>query len=491
MPRLPSRLARRAAPVWLAALAAAALPQPAPAQTWTSAASGNWTVASNWDTNSVPVSGPTTQLVFPNPFATAYTATNNTGVAPQFVLNRLTFTNEAAATVANAAGNGLQFAGVSPQIVVDGGGAATVQAVSGTTTNLATTVSVTGAGLGTLSLVGPIDGAGGLDLNRPTASRTTISQVNSFQGGVILRSGDLALATSAATLGSGTIDVRTTGTGLAATGRLVLPSSTTLANPITVASGAALTLSAGIGDILNGNVSGGGSLYVGNDTALGSVILRGVASHTGGTTIASGFSLSLAGPAGALTGPSVTAVRASLAPGGTGAGLILDSTTADGGNHAAQDRIADTTTITLARAGLLLGGADNTGTTEVVGTVNASGFVPVGVLPGANAGATLTITQLNRGNRGTFAFRGPLTGAAPGTAGFANILVNQFDAGPTTAQLVGGILPFAIGDASISGAGTGLVTYDAGTGVRSLTAGEYATGLSPAGSAGAANNVQV
>src|ERR671924_38485 len=107
----------------LALLTAAVLSPAAPAQTWTSAASGNWSVGTNWDTGVPPTSGPTTELVFPNPFATAYTATNNTGVAPQFVLNRLTFTNEAAVTVANAPGNGLQFSGPDPRIVVDGGAA--------------------------------------------------------------------------------------------------------------------------------------------------------------------------------------------------------------------------------------------------------------------------------------------------------------------------------------------------------------------------------
>ena len=56
---LPRRTAARLSALsCIAALTIALVPQVASAQTWTSAATSNWTVGSNWDTNAPPASDP-------------------------------------------------------------------------------------------------------------------------------------------------------------------------------------------------------------------------------------------------------------------------------------------------------------------------------------------------------------------------------------------------------------------------------------------------
>src|SRR5262245_37379261 len=107
------------------------LPTAAAAQTWTSAASGNWSDGTNWSSApNPPTSGATTALVFPNPFATAYTATND--FAGGFSLNALTLNNASNSPVvlANGASATLITTGSNPAINVAGPGPVTL---SGTT----------------------------------------------------------------------------------------------------------------------------------------------------------------------------------------------------------------------------------------------------------------------------------------------------------------------------------------------------------------------
>src|SRR4051812_28464959 len=88
---------------------------PAAAQTWTGAASGNWTTATNWNTGTVPASSSNTQLTFGASPNTAMTDT----IAGTFLLNRMTF--DAGGPAYSLGGNDLDFrtnVGLEPPSIV-------------------------------------------------------------------------------------------------------------------------------------------------------------------------------------------------------------------------------------------------------------------------------------------------------------------------------------------------------------------------------------
>ncbi len=113
-----------------------------------------------------------------------------------------------------------------------------------------------------------------------------------------------------------------------------------------------------------------------------------------------------------------------------------------------------------------------------------NGEAVVTVVPGAGFGTRLTFSSLTRTTPGTLLFRGSgLGSAAYPAAGVGNTVFTDVaglvlvgaggGAGSTTVS----ICPFARGDTDTSGNGADFVTYQAGTGVRTLSsgAGEYTT----------------
>src|SRR4051812_21032184 len=106
--------------VALLVAAAAMWPSAARAQATWNTASGNWSIDQNWSPVAVPVSDPTTQLIFGG--AGNYTTTNDIGTGT-FILDRLTVNHPGSGTVtiANAAAaNTLTFAGTSPTMDITG-----------------------------------------------------------------------------------------------------------------------------------------------------------------------------------------------------------------------------------------------------------------------------------------------------------------------------------------------------------------------------------
>lgn len=177
------------------------------AQTWTAAASGNWSLGANWSPGA-PASGSTTALTFPSSNATAYTATND--IANPFVLNALTINNTGTGTITiapAAAGGALSFAGANPTMTVSGSGPENISAP----VNFAAATTVQGAGTGTLVISGPISNTvasgtpgalivntvgtlsltGGGTLNDGTTTQTA-GYIHVGAGGLVMTAGNYA-----------------------------------------------------------------------------------------------------------------------------------------------------------------------------------------------------------------------------------------------------------------------------------------------------------
>src|SRR3954447_13910243 len=141
----------------VASLAILAIPPPAPAQTWTGTANGNWSNGSNW--SSALVNGINTQLTF-GTIANTANATMTDNVVGTFLLNKMTF--NAGAPAYTLTGNALDFrtngSSVLPSIVIDSNNSVTI----GNALTLTNGLTVSGSGAGTFTLNGLISGAGGL-----------------------------------------------------------------------------------------------------------------------------------------------------------------------------------------------------------------------------------------------------------------------------------------------------------------------------------------
>lgn len=151
------------------------------------------------------------------------------------------------------------------------------------------------------------------------------------------------------------------------------------------------------------------------------------------------------------------------------------------------NRVADTTSIDLRGGALLLDSTSDTGPvqSEVMGPISMSGFSSITVGPNAAPAGALDLkaASLTRLERGTMLFRnatfGFPTSPTPDRILFASApagMIGGGGAGPNTS-----ILPYTIGDPSMTRGGTGLVTYDATDGVRFLNpATDYSTDLATA-----------
>jgi T5SS/PEP-CTERM-associated repeat protein/autotransporter-associated beta strand protein len=151
-----------------------------------------------------PASAATTALVFGAPAtqAATYTATND--LANPFLLNSLTFNNTAGTVT--LAGNGLSFAGTNPTLTQLGAGTGVI----GTPVTLAATTTIAGAGTGSITFNGAVNGgtnnliktsagpltlAGGGSLNvlqlmagttNLTGSTLTLTQADNTTGSLLL-----------------------------------------------------------------------------------------------------------------------------------------------------------------------------------------------------------------------------------------------------------------------------------------------------------------
>jgi autotransporter-associated beta strand protein len=522
--------------------------------TWTGAATGPFSNNANWLNGlGPPQHGSNTMLFFsPGNISAGVNATNDQGGANQtFNVNAMTFNNMSVANNClignnNSSSNVFEFdPGAMPAtITMQGYGLSqTSSGIAGAQMRLTTDLRIVGAGMGNLTFNNPIfeDGTprkitvantpatpltGIFTLASPgtVGSPTLITTGNTFSGDLVLDGGSLGWSGGGpGEFGTGRVVVTSNG------GELFMNGNNSSAGArfttmrldgnlrVVGTSSGAMNLVTPTGESPVPTLTGSGNLTISGQTANTFNIGTDSSAYTGVVTIdrfdvgmATGTSggMQLLDTNGNLRGVSTFNVRN---------GGILSPVNSVSGQAANSDRIANTATVNLASGTLRLIGTGSassaqTNVTEVVGTINGSGFSTLTAesATGATKSTTINAENLSRADRGTFLFRGTgltSTGLAVGAANGDGTL--NFDGAANTGyivvpastavDLVGGdgslgtnrkILPYAAGDTTATGAGSTFVTLDSIGGkfaVHPLAASEYATTLT----GDATNNVQL
>ena len=259
---------------------------------WIGATSSNWSVAGNWEEETMPVSGDT--LVFDT--STHGFAATTAAFAPTNDLNGLT--NIAIVVNDNStagdfviSGNGLGLvttAGVGIASSLAAGTVATINNPLALAAN--TTVDV---GLGALTLGGTIGGNFSLTMAGPPGGTLTLNSANTYSGGTIATSGILSVNTNTS-LGTGTL---TLNGGTLANSTAFLD----VANPIVVST--LSTIGGGSFFNLEGNIVLNANLQLTNG---GFLTLSGAISGTGGLIVDGfpGYAILSGTTANTFTGPT-------------------------------------------------------------------------------------------------------------------------------------------------------------------------------------------
>jgi uncharacterized repeat protein (TIGR01451 family) len=364
----------------LIALALCGIVAPTLAQTftWSGAQNANWSIGNNWVGGVAPAGTGAENLVFPNGPANLLTNNNMNNAA----FNSITIKGSGY-TLSNKA------------ITLGAGGLADSSAAGTNTISFAVsfaatrTVTVSNAGA-TLTISGVISGAGGL--TKSGAGTVVLSAANTYTGVTTINGGAIAIAADAGlgsapgaaspgkiVFGGGTL--RTTATFTLAANRGIA-----LTGPGTISTDPATTLTYG------GIIAGAGSL---TKTGTGTLLLSGVNSYTGATTVSAGtLRLGTTNSIGSATAVTVAAgatfdhggfsdVIGSLAGAGTVTSVAAGAVTLTaGGNNSTttfSGVIQDGTgTVALTKTGtgtLILSGANTySGTTTAsAGTLLVNG----------------------------------------------------------------------------------------------------------------------
>jgi T5SS/PEP-CTERM-associated repeat protein/autotransporter-associated beta strand protein len=162
---------------------------------WTAAASGNWSITTNWQGGMVPTSAPTTTISFGNGI---YTATDDLAPAP-FTVNSMTFGASGTATISQSAAQGFAFDGTAPTINMGAGNAI----INANITVPSNNMSING-GAGALSLTGSVN-SGAFNLTKNSTGSLTMTGGGSVN--------QLLLNAGATTITGGTFAMTQTDSG--------------------------------------------------------------------------------------------------------------------------------------------------------------------------------------------------------------------------------------------------------------------------------------
>ena len=236
-----------------------------------------------------------------------------------------------------------------------------------------------------------------------------------------------------------------------------------------------LTVAGAGNTTISGAITGGAGGVT--KSGAGTLILSGTGnSYTGATTVNAG-TLQLSGAGGTVTG----ATTYNLNLGGT---LVVDNTTAGGGNNNA--RIADTSAFALNGGSFIYKGSDTTNSTETMGAISGIGNATITVSFGGTGVATLTASSFSHAaGNATNLVNGVSLGANNGSSSVAKFISSGPTLVGTTAAVTTGInaavkntqiVPFLVGEATATTGGLGtasgtantFLTYVAGSGYRPL-----------------------
>ena len=459
------RAARRHRHVLLAGAVVGSITPWAAAQTWVSPTSGLWSNPANWSVP--PVSGPTTDLVFPSSGTQSYVATDD--FPGPFVLRGMTFNGTSTGSITvntgslswlrhTGSGTLVENRGIGPVLL---NGRAYLDSSAGLLSSAGTTNATT--------VGATLMGTGSLNVFNPNAAPVTLASGNTFSGGVTINNGRLYVGAQTS-LGSGAL---TAFGGVLGSTMTVAPSGNPPFHPIIANNvntvGQGLVIGGENGFTLGGNISGDGGVTLtssnnlnatwtlaGNNAFTGSLTING--SSTPGVTStlvvnsptslgsASQVNLNGAGARLAFVGGSApvtinTPLVLSGAGGSLGAqsvGSVADVTYA--GN------ITGTGPLTRTHNGVMTLGGNNTFT----GTLTLA------------AGTTVASTASNLGGSGTLVLAGGSLVLNPGFGTLTRL--------PVVSQ--SGSTVYVLGDASLNTVSSGslAVSYNkAGAGTLNIT----------------------
>ncbi|HEX4591756.1 MAG TPA: hypothetical protein VH120_17600, partial [Gemmataceae bacterium] len=399
--------------------AIALIPTTATAQTatntWIATASGNWSIAGNWDANGVPASASTTVVQFNGGSGAAYTATQD--IAAGFLLNGLINNNTAGPTVTSATGDSLTFVangGTGPFIYQNSSGSFTIGASGNAAYTIAGNLTLGGGGTGIIGLANPLifqgsaitlagfnttsnGGGAALPSSAFTVNGNGVSSLN-FSGILSGTPTSFTINTTAANYDTGAVFLSGANT-FTASGGVILQSGNL-----------SITNAAGLGNANNVLKISGGTLRV-SATVPNPIVMNNTdLLYPGAST-------------GTLTGPITVTGTAGLQVLGTG-GLTLDNTAGFNGATTVGVPGITTSTMTIGSTASTTGSLLNTNGITV-STGSNSGTSGNLVLTNATASAQrLSASTPITLNSGRLTYISSATGV--NAYSFGNLTVNGF-----------------------------------------------------------------